>query len=139
MQQRRLTRSGPYSFSETPSENTYYEVSSTVGTSAALFQGVAFAPTTPALPAGVPAGQPLSLTGTALPALPGQVVYLERKSTEGDGFHVIATGTVTDSLSDYSISYTPTGSGTSVLRVRVAGDPKHMTGFGEPFSVTVSP
>ncbi|HEX4466693.1 MAG TPA: hypothetical protein VH025_05860 [Solirubrobacteraceae bacterium] len=130
---------GAYSFTETPSENTYYEVSSAAGTSATLFEGVAFTPTTPAQPAGVHAGEQLSLTGTALPALPGQVVYLERKSTSGAGFHVVATGTVTDSLSDYSISYTPAGSGASVMRIRVAGDAKHLTGFGEPFSVTVSP
>jgi hypothetical protein len=130
---------GQYSFTETPLENTYYEVTGDTDTSATLFVGVTFALSPGPQPAVVHAGEQLSLTGSAIPALPGQVVYLEREYTAGEGFQVVASGTVTDALSDYSVSYTPARYGASVLRLRVADGGKHLTAIGEPFTVTVIP
>ncbi|HST33872.1 MAG TPA: hypothetical protein VLJ80_10200 [Solirubrobacteraceae bacterium] len=128
---------GNYTFTQEPLQSTYYEVTDASTRSSSLFEGVLFALTPSATPDAVAAGVPVTFSGTLSPAHAGQVVYLERQYASGAGFHVIGTGSV-DDASAYAITHTFSRTGTSVLRVKVPGDGKLLTGTSEPFTVPLA-
>jgi hypothetical protein len=129
--------SGNYTFTETPTESTFYRVTDAATQSSILFQGVGFALVTDPAPTGLQAGTPALFTGSVGGAPAGATVYLEQRNPSGIHFHVIATGTV-DASSHYSISHSFTRAGSVLARIRVPGAGTHATTAGAPFALEVT-
>jgi hypothetical protein len=130
--------SGEYTFPQKPLQNTFYRVSAGAINSAVLFEGVKYVLTAAPSATTLPAGKPLTVSGTVTPGHVGKVVYLERENLFGGGFHVADVGTVTPS-STYSITHFVFGSGKQVFRIKVAGDPENQAISSPPFTVEVTP
>jgi|SRR5580692_307531 hypothetical protein len=86
----------------------------------------------------VQVGAQLSFTGTVLPAHEGQPVDLERESTGGGGYSVIAVG-ATSSSGAYSLAPTFTEAGSELLRVSVPGNSEFQSVSSEAFTIEVTP
>ncbi len=82
-------------------------------------------------------GQSVSFTGTVVPNKTGHVIYLERQNVAGNGWHVIAVGTV-GSNSTYSITRSFYQDGTAVVRVKIPGGPDNQGAVSSPFSIKVN-
>jgi hypothetical protein len=132
--------SGAYTFTQSPSSNTFYRVASGKTHSAVLFEGVRYALGPPASSASsVQIGQPLTVSGTVTPVRAGHVVYLERRLPSKLGYHVIAVGKVT-ATGTYSITRAFFGGSTqAVLRVKIPGDPENEGVASPPFTVALTP
>jgi hypothetical protein len=127
--------SGAYTFTASPSQNTYYRVGDAAARSSTLLEGFKYQLTTTAPPNTVHAGEPLSFTGTVIPAPAGQPVYLERQSVAGVGFHVVAVGVV-DAADSYTIPYiSGNGGAGSVMRVRVPANSLSQGSTGATFTL----
>ncbi len=130
---------GEYSFVVSPLQSTRYLVTSATASSADLAEGVTYALTPTPSATTVPPGEPITFTGTAIPAHEGQPVELERQYASGLGYHVIATGTVSSS-STYSIAHTFADAGAETLRIRVPGDSGAIQGLvSEAFKLEITP
>ena len=111
--------------------------------SAVLFEGVKYILTT-APPAGTTqVGAPLTFSGTVLPALSGNVVYLERQSSLKLGWHVIDVGTVgapakPGEAAPFSIVHAFNSPGVARLRIKIPGDPLNQGVSGSPFEVNIA-
>ncbi len=135
---------GTYEFTQTPAASTYYRASSGSTVSAVVFEGVKYVlaqgPTT-----GTPqVGQPLTFSGTVLPALSGHPVYLERQGSLRLGWHVIDVGTVgvpahAGEAAPYSIVHSFEAKGPARLRIAIPGDPVDQGAVGAPFELTIAP
>jgi hypothetical protein len=135
---------GSYEFTQTPLTNTSYRVQTATTKSAVLFEGVKYALTVVPPASSVQAGQPLTFSGSVLPALVGHAVYLERQSSLRLGWHVIDVGTVgtpakPGEAAPFSILHTFNSPGTLRLRVKIPGDPGNQSASGAPSEVTVTP
>jgi hypothetical protein len=130
---------GNYTFpTQSPLQNTVYEVSAGSVSSVALSEGVKPLLAAQLSSASVQAGEPLTFTGTVAPAHAGQLVHLERQNPDGVGFHVVAVGTL-GADGAYSIEHTVSGSGLQVFRVKVPGDVESQAAASEPLEVEVAP
>lgn len=131
--------SGEYAFAaQSPINNTFYRVTSAREASAVLYEGVKDALTAQVSATEVPAGQPVTFTGTVSPDHSGHVIYLERQNANGTGFHVIEVSRV-GAGSTYSISRRLYEPGTSVLRVFIPGGPENQGVASAPFTIAVTP
>ncbi len=135
---------GSYEFTQTPLANTFYEVSSGTTVSSVLFEGVKYALTVGATPSTLQAGQPLTVSGSVLPALAGHAVYLERQGPSKLGWEVFDVGTVgapakSGEAAPFSIVHTFNSQGSRRLRVMVPGDPGNQGAAGAPFELNVTP
>lgn len=128
---------GNYSFIQTPLQNTYYRVIDSAAKSTILFEGVRYALTVAALPAASQTGQQVTFAGTVAPGAAGDVVYLQRRSSSGIGFHVVASTTVNADLT-YAISYTFHHASTEVLRIKIPSDVGHQATASEPLTMQVT-
>jgi hypothetical protein len=130
--------SGEYSFpAQSPINNTFYRVISASQASAVLYEGVKDVLSAQVSATTVPAGVPVTFTGTVSPDHTGHAIYLERQGTDGD-FHVIEVGQV-GAGSAYSISRSLYDPGTKILRVFIPGGPENQGTASQPFTITVTP
>ncbi|HEX5308003.1 MAG TPA: hypothetical protein VFW38_02870 [Solirubrobacteraceae bacterium] len=131
--------SGEYTFpAQSPINNTFYRVTSAREASAVLYEGVKDVLTAQPSATEVPAGQPVTFTGTVSPDHSGHTIYLERQNASGTGFHVVEVGRV-GAGSTYSISRRLYEPGASVLRVFIPGGPENQGVASTPFTITVAP
>ena len=138
------TSGGAYEFTQTPLQNTAYKVAAASTSSAVLFEGVKYALSVAPVPSSALTGQPITFSGTVLPALVGHVVYLERQGAAQLGWHVVDVGVVTAPASPaepapFSIVhafYTP---GTARLRIKVPGDPRNQGIASPAFELSLTP
>src|SRR5207248_3305723 len=86
----------------------------------------------------LPAGQPLTFSGTVAPIHPGKVVYLERQNAFGTGYHVVGITALTGA-GTYSITHFVFGAGKQVYRIKVPGDPLNQANSSAPFTIEVTP
>jgi hypothetical protein len=130
-----------YAFTQTPLQNTLYEVVSAGHTSSTLVEGVKYGITATGSAPTAQAGQPLTFSGTVTGAPAGHVVYLERKGSGGIGFHVVDIGTVvgTGIVTSYSITHAFYGAGEGEVRVKVPGDPGHLGKASELIKIAITP
>lgn len=135
---------GNYEFAVTPAASTYYRATTATAHSAVVFEGVKYILTELA-PTGTPqVGQPMTFSGTVLPALSGHVVYLERQSALRLGWNVIDVGTVgapakVGEAAPFSIIHTFGAHGPYRLRLAIPGDPVNQGAAGTPFEVNIAP
>lgn len=129
---------GSYKFTQAPLQNTAYQVSSATTKSAVLFEGVKYALTVLPTASTAPAGQQLSVQGTASPISAGHAVYLERQNASKIGYHVVEVGTVAKD-GTYSITHAFIGPGPATLRVAIPGDPQNQGVATPSFEVNVTP
>ncbi len=131
--------SGTYTFApQTPLANTFYQVQGAGKRSAVLFEGVKYVLTAGVSDTTVQSGQPLTFSGTVTPGEVGHVIYLERENLFGGNFHVIEVGAV-GAGSTYSIVHTFFSVGTSIVRIKIPGDPQNATTNSQPFTIQVTP
>lgn len=128
---------GHYTFTASPTVSTQYRVTTAKASSAALFEGVRYGLTAGVSASTVEAGQSLTFTGSVTGASVGKVVYLERKDTFGDGWHVVDLGLVTGG-GTYSITHAVFGFGKEIYRVKVPGDPGNQGVASSPFTIEVT-
>lgn len=131
---------GNYTFpAQSPTYNTAYQVTRTTGAaSAVLYEGVRDGLTAQVSTSSVPAGQPVTFSGTVSPDHSGHVIYLERQNASGNGFHVVQVALV-GSGSGYSITHRFYDTGTKVVRVFIPGGPENQGAASQPFTITVAP
>jgi hypothetical protein len=135
---------GNYKFTQSPTQNTEYMVSSATAKSAVLFEGVKYLISATPAASTVQVGQPLTVTGKVTPGHVGQVVYLERQNASKIGFHVVEVGTVsavnpTTKEGTFTITHAFVGAGPAALRVVAAGDPENQGVASSLFNVEVMP
>ncbi len=138
------TTGGAYEFTQTPAASTFYRATTASSHSAIAFEGVKYVLTStpPSGPAQV--GQPLTFSGTVLPALSGHVVYLERENSLHLGWHVVDVGTVGSAANageaaPFSIVHAFEAQGTFRLRLKIPGDPVDQGAAGTPFEEVIGP
>jgi hypothetical protein len=130
---------GKYSFAaQTPLLSTFYRVQSPDRSSAVLYEGVKYILNANPPATTTPSGQPVTFTGSVVPAEAGHPVYLERQNLAGTGFHVVAVG-VEDATGQYTITRVFYAPGTDVLRLKVPGDPENSGTAGPAFDLAVTP
>ena len=132
------TTGGAYSFTQVPSQNSSYRVSSGGVSSSVLFEGVKYALTAAANVSSVASGQTVTILGTVSPVRQNKSVYIERQNASGIGFHVINTGPISNT-GGYSIATPLYGLGKVVLRVKVPGDPDNQSVASSTFPIEVTP
>ncbi len=131
--------SGNYSFPpQSPPVSTFYKVQGAGKSSAVLYQGVKYLLTAAVSATSVQSGQPLTFTGTATPARPGHVIYLERQNLLGTGFHVVAVGTESAGGA-YAITHAIFPPGNDVFRIKIPGDPGNGGTASQLFTINVTP
>jgi hypothetical protein len=128
---------GKYRFSESPTAATHYRTIAGSASSETLAQGVTYALTPAAARASVAAGTEVTFTGTVAPAREGQLVELERESTPGGSYSIIATAAL-PAGGTYSIPYTFTEAASETLRISVPGNAELLSATSEPFSIEVA-
>jgi hypothetical protein len=151
--QTQTNAAGEYSFpAQSPINNTFYRVISPGScasrgdrscqarrlASAVLYEGVKDVLTAKVSATTVPAGQPVTFSGTVSPDHTGHAIYLERQNASGGGFHTIEVGRVGPG-STYSLSRRLYDPGAKVLRVFIPGGPENQGAASQPFTITVSP
>ncbi len=131
--------SGDYEFpAQTPLRSTYYKVRSARTSSANLFEGVKPLLTATVSATSIASGQVLTFSGTIAPDHTGQVIYLERQSSSGIGFHVVAQATVATG-SSFVIEHIVVGVGPQVYRIKVPRDEESQATASELLKVEVTP
>jgi len=130
--------SGGYTFpAQSPLQSTLYRVRAARTSSVTLSEGVKPLLTAQVSSTSVQAGEPLTFSGTIVPAHAGQAVYLQRQNPDGIGFHVVAVGAL-GAGGTYSIEHTVSGAGTQVFRVKAADDGEDEAVASEPFKIEVT-
>jgi hypothetical protein len=131
--------SGNYTFPvQSPVDSTFYRVRGAGRSSAVLYEGVKDVLTAQVSATTLPAGQPLTFSGTVSPDHTGHVIYLERQNASGTSFHVVEVASI-GAGSAYSITHTIYTVGTSVYRVKVPGDPQNGGTVSPNFTITTTP
>lgn len=129
--------SGDYAFpAQSPLQSTMYKVRAADTSSVTLSVGVRPLLTAQVTSTSVQAGEPLTFSGTIVPAHAGQAVYLKRQNSDGVGFHVAAAGAL-GAGGTYSIEHIVSGVGTQVFRIKVAGDGETLAVASELFKIQV--
>ena len=145
---------GSYSFAaQTPVNSTLYRVTTADPScyapgpalrackalkSAVLYEGVKDVLTAEVSPSTVQAGQALTFKGTVAPDHSGHVIYLERQSAAGTGFHVVQISYVLPG-STYSIVHQVYVPGTKVFRIDIPGGPDNGRAVSQLFTIVVTP
>lgn len=130
---------GKYAFApQSPSANTLYRVRAGNLASAKLYVGVTDILTAKVSQVTIPAGQPLTFSGSVTPEHAGDAIYLERQNASGTGFHVVELATV-GSGSSYAIVHTVYDAGKSIYRVAIPGGPQNEGAASAPFMIEVTP
>jgi hypothetical protein len=83
------------------------------------------------------AGAPLTISGTVVPMPAGGVVYVERGSASGLGFHRVGAATV-GADGSFSLAHAFFGAGSATLRVAVPGDEERDGTVSDPFTVQLT-
>lgn len=129
---------GSYSFTQSPTENTRYQVRTTAAPkrhSAVLFQGVRDNLTMTG-PSAATVGEQVTFTGTVLPDQAGHVIYLERLGRDGD-YHVVEVRWVS-SASTFAFTWRFGSTGTKTFRARITSDQQNIgNASAPPVTVTV--
>jgi len=132
-----MSEDGKYSFSESPTQDTHYRAIAGSVSSETLAQGVAFALTPAPAPTSATVGAEVTFTGTLAPAHEGQLVELERESTPGGSYSVLATAAV-GAGGTYSITYSFSEAVSETLRIAVPGNSELLGITSEPFTIEVA-
>jgi hypothetical protein len=132
---------GEYKFTQSPTQNTAYQVRDAVTRSAVVVEGVKPSVTATPSATSVQAGVPITFTGTVTPA-PTQphLIYLERQNASGIGFHVVEVAQIGPG-GTFVLSHAFFAAGTAKLRVKVPGDPERQ-GVATalvPITITAAP
>ena len=129
---------GSYSFAAlTPLESTCYRVEAGSVRSVVLRERVAYRIVLATPATGTLVLQALTLDGSVTPIPAGHLVYLERASESGFGFHRVGVATVAADGS-FSITQSLAGAGSARLRVAVPGDAEHYEAASDPFAVRLA-
>ncbi len=130
---------GSYAFPvQTPTQSTFYRVRGAGKTSSRLYEGVRYGLTASSSASSVPAGSPVTLSGTVVPGHAGHPVYLQVQNPSAIGFHTVEIGQVTGE-STYSISHVFYAAGARKLRVKIPGDPENQGVASQLFALEVTP
>jgi hypothetical protein len=130
--------SGEYTFTESPTESTYYQVDSGTAQSTVQFEGVKYVLTATASTEALHSGEAATFSGTVTPIRKGHIVYLERENTgPRGGWHVVDTGAVSET-GGYTIADYVFGSGSGTYRVLIPGDFANQAMASQTFPITVS-
>jgi hypothetical protein len=130
---------GSYSFTDTPTHNTVYEVITTLKPrrhTALLFEGVQDVVSTPVGSSTATVGGTVTFTGTVSPDHTGHLIYLQMLGPDGR-WHIVDAG-VLGTGSAYSFTPTFGQPGTFQLRARIFGGPENVGGASQAVTVTVS-
>jgi hypothetical protein len=130
--------SGNYTFTDTPTHNTVYQVKGGGRSSALLFEGVRDVLTANVSSTTVPAGGTVTFSGTVSPNKAGHAIYLQRRNPSGSGFHTVQVGQV-GTGSVYAMARRLVAPGTHVFRVFIPGGPANQGAASAPFTITVTP
>lgn len=131
------TEGGAYTFTQTPTEDTDYRVTSGVQRSVAVHVQVAFALTATPSATTVASGEGVAMFGKIEPASPGARVYLQRLTPGGATWGTLGFATVR-SDSTFEIDVPPATIGTASYRVRVASAPGLAGAVTQPVAVTTT-
>jgi hypothetical protein len=130
---------GSYSFTQSPTHNTAYQVRTTMRqfhATAVLYEGVQDAVTLTASSLTGSLGSAVTLNGTVTPAHPQHLIYLQRLGIDGDWHTVAATQVQGDS--SFSFSYQLAQPGPVQLRARITGGPENVGAASPSVVITVS-
>jgi hypothetical protein len=132
---------GSYSFNDSPTDNTVYQVRTTFRPpatrhSAVLFEGVQDVVSIQASSLNVPVGQKVLFTGSVSPDKAGHVIYLQRLGVDGF-WHNVEVGFVKPN-STYQFGWTFGNTGTKEFRVKVPGGPVDLGGASSPVTIVVT-
>jgi hypothetical protein len=130
---------GSYSFTQSPTHNTAYQVRTTLRPArptAVLYEGVQDAVTLSASSLTGSVGSAVTLSGTVTPAHPQHLIYLQRLGIDGD-WHTVAAAQV-QADSSFSFSYQLAQPGPVQLRARITGGPENVGAASPPVAITVS-
>lgn len=131
---------GSYSFTVTPTENTLYQVRTSLPPkrhSAVLFEGVRDIVTLSDSSSTSTVGQPVTFTGTVTPDKAGRVIYLERLGKDNN-WHVVEIRFV-KSDSTFQFSWTFGSAGSKEFRARIPSDSLNVGAASAPLTITVNP
>lgn len=129
---------GNYTFTLSPTENSYLKVTEGSTTSTTLLEHVRLAIAPDRLPSTAKAGEQIDFSGSLEPSAPGRPVVLERENAAGTAFVPVARST-SNSESKYSIPYTPARGGVYTMREKVPGDARNQPSASEPFTISAGP
>jgi hypothetical protein len=129
---------GEYTFVQSPTTSTYYQVHSGSAKSTVQFEGVKYVLTARASTETVHSGEPVTFSGTVTPVHAGHPIYLERQNVGPHvGFHVVDVGAV-GSDGTYAITHYVFGLGTGVYRVVIPGDFANQAQPSQTFTIIVT-
>lgn len=135
-----VSSNGDYSFTETPTVNTVYQVRATLGAhkhTALLWQGVRDVLTMTPSSSTSTVGGVVTFNGTVSPTTKvGDVVYLERLGIDGNWHQVEAT--FVTSTSSFQFSWRFAKAGSNEFRARIYSDGRNVGTASPPVTVTVS-
>ena len=132
---------GSYSFNDSPTDNTVYQVRTTfrppaIRHSALLFEGVQDVVSIQASSLNVPVGQKVLFTGSVSPDKAGHVIYLQRLGVDGF-WHNVEIGLVRPN-STYQFGWTFGNTGSKEFRVKVPGGPIDLGGASSTVTIVVT-
>jgi hypothetical protein len=131
---------GRYSFSVSPSQNTLYQVRTSLPPkrhTAVLFEGVRDLVTITASSSDSTVGDTVTFTGTVTPDKAGHVIYLQRLGKDGD-WHTVAISEVRHD-STYRFTWTFGSPGQPTLRARITSDEHNIGAASPPVTINVAP
>jgi hypothetical protein len=130
---------GSYSFSVSPSQNTLYQVRTSLPPkrhTAVLFEGVRDLVTITASSSDSTLGDTVTFTGTVTPDKAGHVIYLQRLGQDGD-WHTVAISEVTHD-STYRFTWTFGSPGQPTFRARITSDEHNVGAASPPVTINVA-
>jgi hypothetical protein len=130
---------GSYSFSVSPSQNTLYQVRTSLPPkrhTAVLFEGVRDLVTITASSSDSTLGDTVTFTGTVTPDKAGHVIYLQRLGQDGD-WHTVAISEVTHD-STYRFTWTFGSPGQPTFRARITSDEHNAGAASPPVTINVA-
>jgi hypothetical protein len=129
---------GSYVFpAETLQNSTYYEVRSGTTDSTLLFVGVKYVLNAGAIQTTIAQGQPVTLTGSVLPAVSGHVIDLQQQAASGQWVTIARSVTAGDST--FLLTRPLFVAGTVSVRAFVPGGPANQGTASTPVGITVTP
>jgi hypothetical protein len=131
---------GSYSFTVSPSHNTYYQVRTVLPPkrhTAQLFEGVKDIVTMAASSRTSNVGGKVTFSGTVTPDKAGHAIYLQRFGEDNDWHTVKVTRVKQDS--SYQFNWTFGSAGSKQFRARITGGENNVGAASPPVTVTVGP
>jgi hypothetical protein len=130
---------GSYSFTESPTRNTIYQVRVTTNTAqqtAPLFVGVHDVVSIAASATSGSVGGAITFTGTVQPSKVGHVIFLQR--LDGGVWRTVVVGHV-GAGSNYALAYVLDSAGSVQFRTLVPGGPVNQRGVSSAVTIAVTP